>query len=153
MSVRLNFYPMSISVAIAIVTSVHETNLKGLTRRINHRPPIWATKIILEPWAALNPGITADSIHCNMRSSVNVPSNVYILLHDSFDSDWTLQLCITWPCLNMLANLLSSTMLFSSCAILSNATFGGFVLLFAIGSFKKQKKAKKQTNRQMQWGF
>jgi len=29
-------------------------------------------------------------------------------------------------------------MLFSSWAILSNATLGGVVLLFAIGSFKKQ---------------
>jgi len=36
-------------------------------------------------------------------------------------------------------------MLFSSCAILSNATFGGLVLLFAMGSFNKQ--TNKQTNK------
>ena len=76
-----------------------------------------------------------------MRSSVNVSSNVYTLTHNSFDSDWTLQRTTALQT----ANLLSSTMLFSSCAILSNATFGGVVLLFAIGSFKKQ--AKKQTDK------
>ena len=46
MSVRLNFYPMSISVAIAIVTSVHETNLKGLTRRINHASVFFSGRFI-----------------------------------------------------------------------------------------------------------
>ena len=43
-------------------------------------------------------------------------------------------------------NLLSSTMLFRSCAIFSSATFGGVELVFAIGSYKQKKHIEKGIN-------
>lgn len=47
------------------------------------------------------------------------------------------------------AYLLSSTMLFRSCAIFSSATFAGVELLFAIGSYKQTtNQTKEQIDKQ-----